>query len=96
MKAYARIQNGVVSEVFRTDALIFELFHPDLLWVEIPPLAEVSEGWTYDGAAFLKPVPVEASPIIPSITQILEELKDLRAIVGRLDAAAHPNARNPD
>lgn len=34
MKTYARIESGVVVELFETDGDITQMFHPDLVWVE--------------------------------------------------------------
>ncbi|WP_438300863.1 hypothetical protein [Pseudomonas sp. NMS19W] len=35
MKTYARIVNDTVVELFSTDGNMVEMFHPDLLWVDI-------------------------------------------------------------
>ena len=36
MKRYARVQDGVVAELFETALDITNLFSPELLWTEIP------------------------------------------------------------
>ena len=62
---YARIDNGMIVELFTTDLDIAELFHPDLIWVDITSFepkpregwsASVSEGgWSF--AEVVAPVP---------------------------------------
>lgn len=62
MKTYANIADGVVQYLLPTDGDITEMFHPDMIWVDvtdaIPPLAA---GWTaveIDGVwSFAAPVP---------------------------------------
>ena len=47
MKTYARVYNAAVAEVFETDRDMAELFHPEMVWVDISnelPLPEY--GWT--------------------------------------------------
>ncbi|WP_160286407.1 hypothetical protein [Pseudomonas knackmussii] len=55
MKTYARIEAGAVAELFSTDGDIAEMFHPDLVWVEVPDGVEVATGWTYEGGEFHAP-----------------------------------------
>jgi hypothetical protein len=47
MKTYANIGDGVVQYLLPTDGDITEMFHPDMVWVDvtdaIPPIAS---GWT--------------------------------------------------
>jgi len=53
---YARIYEGAVVELFSTDGDIAEMFHPDLVWVDVTatnPKPEV--GWLYDGENFAPP-----------------------------------------
>ncbi|WP_085712894.1 MULTISPECIES: hypothetical protein [unclassified Pseudomonas] len=35
MKTYARVVENTVVELFSTDGNMVEMFHPDLLWVDI-------------------------------------------------------------
>ncbi|MBB6153856.1 hypothetical protein HDC30_001064 [Pseudomonas sp. JAI115] len=35
MKTYARIVNNTVAELISTDGNMADMFHPDLLWVDI-------------------------------------------------------------
>lgn len=35
MKIYARIQDGVVAEIFSTDGDITKMFYPSLVWVDV-------------------------------------------------------------
>lgn len=66
MALYARIDNGLVAELFSTTGNISALFHPDLVWVDVTkaspqPLA----GWTA-----VKPSGtwVFAAPVVPALT----------------------------
>lgn len=62
MKTYANIADGVVQYLLPTDGDITEMFHPDMIWVDvtdaIPPIAS---GWIaaeIDGVwSFSVPVP---------------------------------------
>lgn len=47
MSQYARIFDGKVAELFETDGDITEMFHPDLIWIEIPSGLNVSIDWTW-------------------------------------------------
>ena len=55
MKTYARIDNGVVAEIFKTEDNIFKLFHPDIVFVEVGSKT-VDVGYIFDGQDFFKPV----------------------------------------
>lgn len=62
MKLYARIENGVVAELFETAGDIALLFAPGLTWVDVTGLAaQPQQNWTYDGKAFAAPV----VPVVP-------------------------------
>ncbi len=63
MKTYARIQDGVVAELFDTAGDISKMFHPDLIWVEAQ--ADTLPGDLYDGSGFSRPVIPEPEPYIP-------------------------------
>jgi hypothetical protein len=62
MKTYANIADGVVQYLLPTNGDIAEMFHPDMIWIDvtdaIPPIAA---GWTateFDGVwSFAPPVP---------------------------------------
>ncbi|HWT68072.1 MAG TPA: tail fiber assembly protein [Pseudomonas sp.] len=46
MMDYVRVDNGVVVELFNTDLDISELFHPDLLWIDVSGIEpKPQEGW---------------------------------------------------
>ncbi|MFJ2491494.1 hypothetical protein ACIOV9_08100 [Pseudomonas iridis] len=49
MKTYARVSEGLVHELFVTDGDMAEMFHPDMIWVEITDLVpEPVVGWSAD------------------------------------------------
>lgn len=51
MKKYVRVVLGIVMEIFSTDGNIAEMFHPDLIWVDITNLdQEPAYGWTAEQA----------------------------------------------
>lgn len=56
---YARIQNGVVFELFAPPegVPIEECFHADMDWVDITDVSpQPQPNWTYDGTNFARPV----------------------------------------
>ncbi len=55
MKKYARIDNGVVAELLETDGNIEEMFHPDIMWVDVTNIAGVAEGYLYKDGLFSPP-----------------------------------------
>jgi hypothetical protein len=78
MKTYARIENGVVAELFTIDVDPAGLFHPSFHWVEAPP--GVTENFLHDGTRFTAPPPPFAAPT-PTPT-----LADLQVRVAALTA----------
>lgn len=62
MAIYARLEECKVMEVFETDADIMQMFHPSLVWVEVPDGVPVEQNWVYADGAFSAPaliVPTE-------------------------------------
>jgi hypothetical protein len=61
MTDYARIQDGIVAELFSTPgtAPIYEYFSPEIaqMFVEVPAGLPVMPGWTYADFAFSPPNP---------------------------------------
>lgn len=62
MKTYARIDHGIVMELFSTDADIADLFHPDLVWVDVTDVTpQPNDNWSATAAAgqwsFVSPPP---------------------------------------
>jgi hypothetical protein len=70
MKNYARIYDGSVIELFSTDRIISEMFHPDMIWVDISDMSPAPVvGWT---AEFIDDVwsikaPVKADPTVEEL-----------------------------
>ncbi|MFJ5159433.1 tail fiber assembly protein [Pantoea sp. NPDC088449] len=57
MARYARINENLVAEIFETDNDISEMFHPDIVWVDVSKLSPAPEvGWSYSDSEFSKPV----------------------------------------
>ena len=82
MKLFARIENGIVAEVFATERKIADLFHPALVWVEATGQA-VAEGFRHVEGVFLPPEPQPpAAP--PTAAQVQAQLAALAAQVAAL------------
>jgi hypothetical protein len=45
MKTYARINDGLVQEIFATDDDISKVFHPAMVWVDVTSISEIGVGW---------------------------------------------------
>lgn len=53
---YARIYENKVAELFETDDDITQMFHPDLIWVDITNLdPQPGERWNYVDGVFTPP-----------------------------------------
>ena len=83
MNRYARIQDGVVAELFATADDITTLFNPALVWVPWPEGITIAEGWLYENGTFTPPAPV-SSPPEPSLAELQAQLQALEARVSAL------------
>lgn len=45
MSRYALIVDGLVNNLFETDGDITQMFHPDMVWVNIDPWPACDTGW---------------------------------------------------
>lgn len=46
MRKYARVYEGEVQELFSTDGDISQMFHPDMIWVDVTDLdGGIAVGW---------------------------------------------------
>ena len=84
MRTYARIQNGIVAEVLRTDGDVTRMFNPALVWVDISSQADVIEGWHFDGTTFTAPATHHTSAQAPSIAELQAHLAALSAQIAAL------------
>lgn len=98
MKTFARIENGVVREVIRAEAL--PPLHPDVAAQFIEAPDEASEGWVLNGGQLRAPGPLvpPGPPARLLAEDLLEEVLDpanttLAAV--RTKLAARLQARNP-
>lgn len=65
MKTYARIVNSTVVELFSTEGNMAEMFHPDLLWIDITDITPTPQidwaanfgtlGWVFTSPEELAP-----------------------------------------
>ena len=78
MTRYARVEQGSVREVVETAGRIEELYHPDLLWVELQGRPEVVPGWVVGPDGFSLPE-AEKAPVAPVI-----DVAELAGRVGEL------------
>jgi hypothetical protein len=79
MKTYARIQQGLVAEMLKTDGDITAMFNPALDWVDVSSEPSVADGWIFDGKSFTPP---PASPTVaptPTIAELQAQLTILSA-----------------
>jgi hypothetical protein len=88
MKTFARILDGRVAELLGTADDIRGLFHPSLVWVEVPEGQEVHENWTYDGTGFTPPMPEPAVSSAPSTAELRAQLAALSAQIASLEKPA--------
>ena len=84
MKTFARIQNGTVAELLKTDSDITAMFNPALVWVDVSSQTDVGEGWHFDGTHFTRPVAQPTSAPVPSITELHAQLAALSAQIASL------------
>jgi len=73
MKTYANIADGVVQYLLPTDGDIAEMFHPDMIWIDVTDIVqgpavgwnavEANGAWSF--AAPLPLVPMDAELIKP-------------------------------
>jgi hypothetical protein len=65
MKTYARIVNNTVVELFSTDGNMAEMFHPDLIWVDITditPLPQIDWSANFGTLGWVFTAPDVAAP----------------------------------
>ncbi len=72
MTRYARIEQGSVREVVETTQQIEDLYHPDLVWVELRGRPEIVAGWIVQPDGFSAPEIEQAPAVAPVIN--IEEL----------------------
>lgn len=84
MRTYARIQNGLVVELLKTDSDIAKLFPPELVWVDVSGQPNVKDGWRYDGKSFTAPSTVPPAAPLPTIAELQAQLAALNAKMAML------------
>lgn len=64
MPTYARIQDGIVAELYTPlqGVSIATCFAPGLVWIDVTSQPNVAPGWTYDGSTFAAPVTPPLTP----------------------------------
>jgi hypothetical protein len=84
MKTYARVQDGLIAEILKTDGDITSMFNHALVWVDISPQPNVGEGWHFDGTKFTPPSPPPATGSAPTIPELRAQLEALSAELAKL------------
>ena len=84
MKTYARIQDGLVAEMLKTDGDITNMFNHALVWMDVSSQANVGEGWHFDGTRFTPPSPPPAIASAPTIPELRAQLAALSAELAKL------------
>lgn len=80
MTKYARVEQGAVRELLETDGRIDELYHPDLLWVNVQGMPDVRPGWIVGHDGFVPPEPeqiVASKPPI-DVAELVRQVDELR------------------
>jgi len=84
MKTHARIQDGLVVELLKTNRDIAGMFHPALVWVDVSSHPDVSEGWHFDGKTFASPTPPQSPAPAPTIAELQAQLASISAQLAAL------------
>jgi hypothetical protein len=84
MKTYARIQDGLVAELLKTDGDITSMFHPTLVWVDVSLQSNIAEGWHFDGMTFTPPPATPPAAPVPTIAELQAQLATLSAQLATL------------
>lgn len=95
MTMYARVEQGVVRELVETDQRIEELYHPDLLWVDVQGLSGVCPGWIvgHEGLAPPEPETILAATPTVDVAELARRVNELQEQIRMLapDASGlHP------
>lgn len=73
MSIYARIEECKVMELFETDGDIAQMFHPSLVWVEVPDGVPVEQKWVCVDGTFSA-----FAPIVPTAEELKAEALSTR------------------
>jgi hypothetical protein len=88
MRTYARIQDGLVAELLKTDGDITSMFNSALVWVDVTSQSQVTEGWHFDGTNFAPP-PVQSSVApAPTLAELQAQFAILSAQLSALSGKA--------
>ncbi len=84
MRTYARIENGQVVELLKTDGDIINMFTPALKWVDVSSHPEIAENWQFDGIVFRSPPPPPPAPPGPTIAELQAQIDNIGAQLATL------------
>ncbi len=84
MKTYARVQDGLVAELLKTDGDITSMFSPSLVWVDVSSQPNIAEGWNFDGTNFTPPSPPPPQSPVPTIADLQAQIAAISAQLATL------------
>ena len=79
MRTYARIQDGLIAELLKTDGDITNMFNPALVWVDVSSQPNVADGWNYDGTDFTAPAVSPRAISGPTLVELQAQIAALSA-----------------
>lgn len=86
MSIYARIDGGVVAELFSTDANIYTLFFPAMVWVDCTAIPGVEPGWVWSVASGFEAPTAPPVSLVPQLVTFRQAKTQLQ-IAGMWDGA---------
>lgn len=84
IRTYARIQDGIVAEVLKTNADIATMYSPMLVWVDVTTQVGIRDGWRFDGKTFSPPAALTSNVSAPTIAELRAQLAALGAKIAAL------------
>lgn len=93
MTRYARIEQGSVREVVETAQRIDDLYHPDLVWVELRDRPEIVAGWVVQPDGFSAPE-IEPAPAVAPVINVEELVRRMDELQEQL-RNLHPGITDP-
>lgn len=87
MATYARLQNGIVAELFTTTVNIDGLFPPSLIWLDVTDVPQAAVGWTAQGSVVIPPARApQPPPMVHAPPSALTSLATVQAQLTMLQA----------
>jgi hypothetical protein len=89
VKTYARVADGKVLELLRSDGNVATMFHPAIRWVDVTGTLvdghDVGVGWLQTPSGFAPPPPdAVVAAAAPTLSELQAELARLGAMIASL------------